>query len=297
MNNPGSPTLDQLRIFLAVVDEGSFSAAARRLKRAVSAISYGVANLEAQLGLSLFVREGSRRPTLTQAGYAVLSEARSISSDVDGLRAKVRGLLEGLEPEVSLAVDVMVPSERLSKILRDFQAAFPTVTLRLHVEALGAITALVVREDAQLGIAGPIIIESSQLERVDVGSVDLIPVAAPSHPLAAGRDHKPGAAREHVQLVLTDRSQLTSGRDFSVVSSRTWRLADLGAKHALLIEGIGWGNMPTNMVESDIQQGRLVKLDLPDDAGLNYRFSAIWRRDSPPGPATRWLLDQFIAGK
>src|SRR4029453_302527 len=157
MASPGSPTLDQLRIFLAVVDAGSFNGAARKLNRAVSVISYGIVNLEAQLGVLLFDREGSKKPRLTEAGQAVLSEARTIANDVDGLRAKVRGLLEGLEPEVALAVDVLVPSQWVAAILREFQFAFPTVTLRLHAEALGAVAALVVSGVAQLGIGGPVI--------------------------------------------------------------------------------------------------------------------------------------------
>ena len=62
MADIGPPSLDQLRIFLAVVDEGSFNRAARKLGRAISVVSYGIANLEAQLGGALFDREGSRRP-------------------------------------------------------------------------------------------------------------------------------------------------------------------------------------------------------------------------------------------
>jgi len=54
---PGTPTLEQLRIFLAVVDAGSFGAAARRLDRAGSVVSYGISNLEAQLGVDLFERQ------------------------------------------------------------------------------------------------------------------------------------------------------------------------------------------------------------------------------------------------
>ena len=108
MNNPGTPTFDQLRIFLAIVDTGSFAAAGRRLGRAVSVISYGIANLEAQLGLVLFEREGTRKPQLTVAGRALLTETRAIAAGVDGLRARVKGLLDGLEAEVDLAVDVMV---------------------------------------------------------------------------------------------------------------------------------------------------------------------------------------------
>ena len=137
MNTPGSPTLDQLRIFLAVVDQGSFAGAGRRLNRAVSVISYGIANLEAQLGLALFDREGTRKPELTVAGRALLAEARAIAAGVDGLRARVKGLLDGLEAEVGLAVDVMLPADRLGRLLRGFAERYPTVQLKLHVEALG----------------------------------------------------------------------------------------------------------------------------------------------------------------
>ena len=294
MANPGYPTLDQLRIFLAVVDEGSFNGAARKLNRAVSVISYGIVNLEAQLGVSLFEREGSKKPKLTDAGHAVLADARSIANDVDGLRAKVRGLLEGLEPEVTLAVDVLIPQRRVATILREFQLSFPTVSLRLHVEALGAIAALVLDSTAQLGIGGPVIADDPAFERISAGAVELIPVAAPNHALAQMKHPIPGAARNYIQLVLTDRSPLTEGRDFGVMGNRSWRLADLGAKHALLLEGSGWGNMPREMVEEDLASGRLVELDLPDHRGGVYALSALWRRDMPPGPATRWLLDRFV---
>jgi DNA-binding transcriptional LysR family regulator len=289
----GQPSLDQLRIFLAVVDEGSFSRAARRMGRAVSVISYGIANLEAQLGVSLFARQGSRRPELTDAGKALLAEARAVADDVDGLMAKVRSLHQGLEAELALAVDVMMPSTTLAAVLREFQRMFPTVFLRLHVEALGAVAALVLEQKAQLGIGGPVIVDHPELERVAVGEVGLVPVAAPSHPLAKLDRIVPGATRQHLQLVLTDRSPLTEGRDFSVASPRTWRLADLGAKHALLLEGIGWGGMPRHAVADDLKAGRLVELTMPEAPPVLYGLNALWRKDCPPGPATSWMLDAF----
>ncbi|MDE2563295.1 MAG: LysR family transcriptional regulator [Sphingomonadales bacterium] len=295
MSTPGTPTLDQLNIFLTVVETGSFAAAGRKLNRAVSVISYGIANLEAQLGVTLFEREGTRRPQLTPEGEAVLAEARRVAQGVDALRARVKGMLEGLEPEVGLAVDVMLPAERLGCVLRDFAAAFPTVPLRLWVEPLGAVAQLVLDGRAGLGIAGPAAAEVEGLERFAAGSVELVPVAAPDHPLARKLDLTPAGLREHVQLVLTDRSPLTEGRDFAVTSPHTWRLADLGAKHALLREGIGWGNMPLPMVEADLEAGALVRLAPGEETGGTYRFSAIHRPDAPPGPAARWLMDRFTA--
>lgn len=295
MQSPGTPTFDQLQIFLTVVDEGSFAAAGRKLNRAVSVISYGIGQLEVQLGLTLFRREGTKKPVLTPEGEAVLADARVVAAGLAGMRARARGLLEGLEPEVSLAVDVMLPSERLSLVLRAFSREFPTVSLRLHVEALGAVAALVLDGKACLGIAGPVASAIDGLERTAAGAVELVPVAAPDHPLARAHQLAPGAGRDHIQLVLTDRSPLTQGQDFAVQSPHNWRLADLGAKHALLREGIGWGNMPLAMVEADLVAGTLVKLAMPDDPGGMFRFYAIHRADAAPGPATSWLLEQFVA--
>lgn len=291
--DPGTPTLDQLKVFLTVVEVGSFAGAARKLHRATSVVSYTIANLEMQLGVALFDRKTTRKPQLTDAGRTVLAEARSITNGVNGLRAKVSGLLHGLEAEVHLALDVMLPANRVVDALKTFREQFPTVTLHLHMEALGAVTELVINKKAVVGVSGPLDIGLDGLERIRVGSVQLIPVAAPTHPLAAECPQLPGIAREFVQLVLSDRSTLTGDKDFAVVSTRTWRLADLGAKHMLLKEGIGWGNMPIPMVQADLEAGRLVELDLPDFKGGTYTFDAVYRTDSPPGPAGRWLIERF----
>ena len=86
-------------------------------------------------------------------------------------------------------------------------------------------------------------------------------VVSPSHPLAARRGVVSASAlAKHVQLVLTDRTVLTKGRDFGVLSPLTWRLADLGAKHAFLRAGLGWGHMPLHMVKADLDEGALIKI-------------------------------------
>ncbi|MGV8921436.1 MAG: LysR family transcriptional regulator [Pseudomonas sp.] len=292
--DPGTPTLDQLRVFLTVVETGSFAGAARKLYRATSVVSYAIANLELQLGVQLFDRKTTRKPQLTEAGRTVLAEARTVFNGVDGLRAKVKGLVQGLEAEVRLALDVMLPASRVADALKAFSLEFPTVALRLQVEALGAIAQLVLDGESTLGVSSPFHADVSGIERIGIGSVELIPVAAPDHPLALGNPNPPGAARDHVQLVLSDRSQLTRDKDYAVVSPRSWRLADLGAKHMLLREGIGWGNMPTDMVEDDLATGRLVQLNLPELQSRPYIFDVIYRTDTPPGPAARWLIERFV---
>ena len=292
--DPKAPTLDQIAVFLAIVETGSFAGAARKLGRANSVISYAVANLESQLGVTLFARPGTTRPKLTDAGRAILSDSRGLAIALDGLLAKARGLTSGLEAEVSLVVDVMWPAKKLVRALDEFRKRYPTVGLRLRVEALGAVTQAVMEAAAMFGVSGPLPLESDILIRGPAGSIKLLAVAAPDHPLAqAGGPVAAALARDHVQLVLTDRSALTEGRDFGVVAVKTWRLADLGAKHALLLAGMGWGNMPKSMVNDDLKRGRLVELQIERPGELVYTFHTVYRSDTPPGPAASWLMERL----
>lgn len=292
MAEPGFPSIDQLRVFVTVVETGSFTAAAKRLGRAVSAISYTIANLEQQLGVSLFDRDQTRTPKLTAAGAAILAKAKVVATGVDDLRASARSLLSGVEAEVTLVVDVMLPSARLVDAVQAFEATFPTVTLRLHVESLGAVPQLVRQGGAAIGIGGGRFEVEPELELIHVGEVKMIPVAAPHHPLARG-SVAPGAARHFRQLILTVRTPFSEGPDVGIFSAETWRLADLGAKHALLLAGVGWGNMPEPYVEADLAAGRLVWLDLPEARSGLYAFHAMYRTDQPPGPAASWLVQRF----
>jgi DNA-binding transcriptional LysR family regulator len=80
-----------------------------------------------------------------------------------------------------------------------------------------------------------------------------------------------------------------------VIGTQSWRLADLGSKHILLREGIGWGYMPEPMVREDIEGGRLVPLDMPELKKGSLRLYAIYRTDTPPGPASSCLISRFEA--
>jgi DNA-binding transcriptional LysR family regulator len=215
-----------------------------------------------------------------------------VADGVDALLAKARSLHAGQEPSLTLVVDVMVPGEVTAHVLGEFRRMFPTCALTLRIEGLGAVAACVIEGSSDLAIGGPVIGDQPALERQAVGAIDLIPVAAPDHPLAQP-GIAPGKSRRHLQLVLTDRSPLTEGREFSVLSPLTWRLGDLGAKHSLLKEGLGWGNMPRAMVAADLASGALAELDLPEKPGAHYALNALWRRDTRLGPAASWLVDAF----
>lgn len=289
-----NPTLDQLQIFLAVAEAGSFSAAARRLNRAQSVVSYAIANLEAQLEVDLFDRTRTREPHLTEAGKAMLADARRVVAGLQALRARAKGLKEGIEAEVRAAIDVTVSSDALVAVLKAFEAAFPTVALRLQMGALGVVADLVERGGADVGIGGTPVKREDVLVLKPIGATTMFPVAAPDHPLALMDGAVPlSVVREHTQLVVTDLSDQTKGQDFNVYAYNTWRMTDLGMKHTLLKAGLGWGGLPELLARDDLEKGRLVRLNLEPYAETNYPIFAITAPASPPGPATSWLIDAF----
>jgi DNA-binding transcriptional LysR family regulator len=288
-------SLDHLRMFIAAADEGSFSAGGRRLRRAQSVISQTLANLEAQLGVKLFDRS-SRSPVLTRQGLALLAEARAVVSGMDVFKARAKGLSDGLEPELSVVVDVMFPLDQLTSAVAAFQEKFPATPLRLYVEALGAVAQPVMERRCALGVMGSLPIAPALFTCERLLSVRFAFVASPTHPLASLRGAIPAhVLAQHRQLVLTDRSELSQGKDFGVFSANTWRLSDLGAKHAFLLAGLGWGAMPVGVIETDLANGSLVKIGIEDipDANLVMAMSAVFRTDTPPGPAGRWLIERL----
>ena len=284
-----SLTLDQILIFLAVVDEGSFSKAAKKLNRAQSAVTYGIQKLEAQIDLPLFDRS-SYRPALTEAGRALLLRARRIADDVNDFRDSAQSLASGLEAELTIVLDSMFPMQPVVDALRAFTERFPTVPPRVYVQPLGAAAELVIEGTCMIGLLPLIFSDIAVFKSFPLLTIDLIPVAAPDHPLAAMEGPiETRVLQNYVQLVLTDRSALTAGRDFGVLSGRTWRLADLGAKQAMLVAGLGWGNMPSHLVEEDIARGRLKvihPLEFDPRVAQMVMGARLSRRPSPwPGGA------------
>jgi DNA-binding transcriptional LysR family regulator len=289
-----NPTLDQLQVFLAVADAGSFSGAARKLNRAQSVISYTIANLETQLDLKLFAREGTREPKLTAQGQAMLADARRMVAALQGIRARALGLKQGLEAELSVMVDVSLPSPALVAVLKDFAAAFPTVPLRLNVGALGLVWQLLIDRKVDVSFGGPQALSNDELTAIRIGEAVMTPVAAPDHPLAIYEGRVPlSVVREHIQLVVSDVSKMTEGRDFGVFAYRTWRMTDVATKYELILSGLGWGGLPNWMIEADVAAGRLVVLDLEPYPPLPYPIHAFHRTDSPPGPAGQWMIERF----
>ncbi len=286
-------TLDQLRAFIAVHEEGSFSAAARKLKRVQSAISTSMANLEAQLGVPVWDRS-TKVAKLTPQGKAVLASARKVLSEMDALRRLTSGLSSGLEASVSLCVDALFPLDALLDLCAQFNKEFTGVDLRLDTQVMSAVAARVLDGSATLGVVGPAGIAPG-LERTLLAPIRMIPVASPKHPLAAVKGPIATAQlADAIQVVLSERTEVGVA-DQAVLSARTWRVADLHTKHMMLRAGLGWGNLPEHLVRDDLRKRRLVTIR-PAAWGKDEHklyLSAVYRTDTMLGPAHRWILERL----
>jgi DNA-binding transcriptional LysR family regulator len=286
-------TLDQLRAFVTVVEEGSFSAAARKLRRVQSAISTAMANLELQLGVPLWDRT-TKIAKLTDQGQVVLAAARRVLLEVDALKRVTSGMVLGLEASVSLCVDALFPLAALVDLCSKFAKEFPAVDLRVDTEVMSAVSARVLSGAATIGVVSPPGFAPG-LERKPLSAVRMLPVVGAGHPLAAHKGTIPVARlADSVQIVLSERSE-SGVADQGVLSPRTWRVADLHTKHALLRGNLGWGNLPEHLVQHDLRSGKLVAIR-PEgwsDAQDTVLLFAVYRSDMTFGPAHRWLVAQL----
>jgi DNA-binding transcriptional LysR family regulator len=287
-------SLDQLRTFIAAADEGSFSAAGRRLRRAQSVVSQTLAHLEGQLGVKLFDRSG-HLPVLTDQGRALLADARAVAGDVDLLKARAKSLAGGLEPELSAAVDVMFPDATFTAAVAAFQKEFPTTLLRFDIES-SAVIEPVLEGRCAIGVVGSWAQLPPQLSHEALLTVRTASVVSPQHPLAAHRGRIPIAVlAQHIQISHIDPGDMTRVMSARATYPKVWRLSHLGAKLAFLRAGLGFGGMPLHAVEAELASGALVEIT-PEDAppgGHVIEMGAVYRTDSPPGPAGRWFIDRL----
>ena len=283
-------TLDQLRVLVAVAEEGSFSAAARRLGRVQSAISQAIQAMETTLGVALFDRS-MKTPRLTEAGAAIVTDARAILEQARALRARAQSIAEGDEAELTLAVDPFFPMPLLMESLAALRLAFPRLPATVFTEGLGGAEETLRAGAARMAIqpmrGGP----ATDLSAEFLTRISLAPVVAADHPLALVQGPvTQEMLAPHVQLVLTGRTAFAQGLRGGIVSRHIWRFADLRTRLDFLVAGFGWCRMPEHMVRPLIAEGRLKQLTLAEDDLAEFRLYVVSERGRSLGRAGAWLI-------
>lgn len=288
-------TLQELACFQAVAMEGSFKAAAERLHRSHPTVFAAVANLEAQLGVTLFDRSGYR-VALTEEGRSLLGRAQVLLRDAGSLKQHARQLALGEEASLQVVVGDLCPLPATLGLLRRFFDDCPGTQLDLHFEALSGPWEKLFDDEADL-IIHHVDRSDPRIEFIDFGVVALVPVVAPGfikEPI--GPDLTSDDMRRYVQCVIRDSARKSQPRDYFVIpGARQWTVADQFMKKEVIVQGMGWGHMPRFLVEDELADGRLLSI-----AGRHFRESVMQlvvarRRDKPHGPVARKLWQHFEA--
>ncbi len=285
-------TLDQLQTFVAVAECGSFTAASRKLNRVQSAVSHAIQSLEQALNLQLFDRT-QKLPRLTDAGAALLADAQRVLANVEGLSGRAKEINGLVEPDVRLAIEQVFPNELLIHCLKQFHDRFPSTSVTLYGDGLGAPQQSLEDHSSAVAIYSPVTQTVPGISLSFFGHVPITVVAAVAHPLAQIEGLiTNGRLDEHVQLILADRARRTRG---IVMGARTWSFVDQNSRLDFILNGFGWSLMPQHLARAHLDSGALVELQLEIYNGRRLLFPlySAYRTDTPPGPATLWLLQQL----
>ncbi|GAB2458339.1 LysR family transcriptional regulator [Comamonas humi] len=286
-------SFDQLQAFVAAAERGSFSAAARHLRKAQSVVSTHVANLEVSLGVALFDRE-SRSPILTQAGVRLLHEARVVLERREHLVGVAYSIERNVEESLVIAVDELFPMQTLGQRMVDFSKAFPFVELKLLFPRMEDVSQLVLSAAADLGIMWRQESLQPELGFRNIGWVPLKLVCASNHPLAQGSIAWEELKR-YRQIQVTPRG---GGQEKSRlrVASSVWWVESYRAMLELVRLGLGWAVVPYHLLDELREDSGLIAPSLDFDVGdVPVPLELVWHKQRPCGPAAAWLREHLVS--
>ncbi|ASR88731.1 MULTISPECIES: LysR family transcriptional regulator [Alcaligenes] len=251
-------TSDHLELLLAVVEHGSFSSAARALRRTQSAVSMAVANLEAELDLTLFDRS-RREPVPTAELLAMLPEAKLIASRLQGLRLHLQELSGGLESHLRLGIVCDVDPKPALIALQALEQRYPGLDIELRTAPQDTLVEALKKRELDLCIAyGGLELESVGIIQ-SLWTETISAVAAPDHPLVRGGPRPLEDLKAYRQIVITSPDN-DLNKDRSMLSLRQWKTDNLSLTLELVERGLGWANLPLSCLRPSLESGRLHRI-------------------------------------
>lgn len=288
-----SYSLDQLRVFVEIARSGSFTAAARRLERTQSTISFAIANLEVDLNVQLFDRT-SRQALLTPAGQRLLLEAQEVLARCSVLDTLAQNISAEVESELELVSEV--PLECLMPVLQAFAERFPHVTLLCHQPLRTVAEEVLSPGQARLGVMFARSPLPTELAFTQLGRLVLTHVVSAGHPLARL------AAVDYADL---HRYRRLSYRHFGdplpseayLDSNLCWHADSDLTLLQMVCAGLGWATLPRRTVAGHLQRGELVELRQVAYPFTDWQLSVdlVWDRRHALGQAGEWLRGRLAA--
>ncbi|NVK41710.1 MAG: LysR family transcriptional regulator [Oceanospirillaceae bacterium] len=290
-------TTEQLRAFLAVVEEGSFRGAATRVFKTQSTVSAAVRSLEDAFGFRLFSREGYR-PVLTVEGRAFYRQAKRVLGQVQELEALGHRLARGEAPTLGLSLSAMCAGPLWLDTVQRFCGRHPRMRLNISTQHLSGVLEPLVTEKVDLAL-GPHVGLDDRFEFVEIGAIGMVTVAAPGFLEAAGERVIPQSElRNRPHVLISDSGSRAPFDHINVIAgSERWYVGDYQVKKALLVAGLGWARIPEHMVEAELADGRLLALEIENFSSRSrVPIYMIRLRDQPLSELAQAFWHAMIEG-
>lgn len=284
--------LDALETLQAIDEEGSFSAAARRLHVTQSSVSYAIRRLEERLDVEVFDRSG-HRAELTEAGRMILEEGREVLAGARRLEALATHVSTGWEPTLAVIIDGILPMNPVMKALRTMADTQVPTSIEVKMEFLGGVAHRFEADRADLMLVKDFEL-GSHLNAHALSAVTVALVAAPEHPLARHDDTlELRDLRDHIELTIQDSSADAQRDERMFGGARMFYLSDFHTKRHAILEGLGFGWMPLHLVQDDLDAGQLVELDYAEGSRYDFKPQLVHRAEQPLGKAGQLFLERL----
>ncbi|MGL5030197.1 MAG: LysR family transcriptional regulator [Aeromonas sp.] len=291
-NKDRALTLDAIRVLDAIDRRGSFAAAADELGKVPSALSYTVQKLEDELDAMLFDRSG-HRTRFTPAGRMLLDQGRILLGAAEQLVGETRALARGWETDITIAVDALVPVQRLYPLVAKLAEQTDT-RVRLRTEVLAGSWECLEdgRADLLISALHPDIMMTG-IKHQWLKEEVMLYVAHPDHPIH--QEAEPLAdetLRRYRAIAVADsalRKPVLSVGLFDKQPRLT--VSSMAEKRDALLAGLGVGTMPQSWVAQDLKEGRLNVVS--PEYRHQLQLVLAWRRDAM-GKAKSWLVQEIL---
>lgn len=305
MKNPRI-SLEQWATFKAVVDAGSYALAAEALNKSQSSVSYAIARLHEQLPRPVLTIKG-RRAVLTEEGKVLYRRATELLRHAEVTEDFARVTAQGLEAEISIAVDLLLDVRLILPALDTLSTRYPFTRVRILETSLSGTEEALLEKKADIVIGSQVPVGHAG---TPVKQIRMIPVAHPSHPLFTRREHnerKETAAlgdpdgitewdlKSARQIVLRDSGQRREQNAGWLGSEQRWTVSHFASTLKILRAGLAFAFLPEDWVEDDLRNGILKQLPLADSGERLIMLHLMLSSRENVGPATRMLAEALLA--
>ncbi|KZM42053.1 transcriptional regulator [Marinomonas sp. SBI22] len=255
-----------LYAFVAVVEQGSFRAAANFLHKTQSTISAAIVSLEQEFEVQLLSRD-AYRPELTPEGKVFYQEARITLEKMQGLEALGHQLASGIGPNLALTLSASCVQLQGLVQLQMFVEKHPEMHLSMSTEHLSGVLESLQSGKADIAIS-PNYGLGQEFEFVEIAKLKLVTVAAPHYLENQTQRIIPQAElKNRPQVLIEDSGSLHPIERLNVIpNGQRWTVNDYMIKQRLIVSGLAWSRLPYHMVEKELKVGSVEMIEVEDFA-------------------------------